>query len=436
MSFLDRSKPINVRWLNNKRSIVGLLCGVVIVLIMVVWQPISKSVPIASIEVTEGEFIVDINSNGEIDALKSTSVSIPRFRRRMSMQIVEMAEEGAEVAADDFLLQLDTSEAQQAVEEAENDLETAKVELTKEEASIASNMAQLESQLERERYSFEQSELTQRMMEYEAETKRREYELNMKKAELALDQAGQKIVSQGIINEATIRKAQLSIQQAEADLKKANEEMSDLTLTAPIAGMVVYQKTWSGSGWRKVQVGDTPWPGMAVLSIPDLSRMTAKFTINEVDISKVALDQELIITVDALGGETFNGVVSRIAPLARNDQSTNAKVFDIETLIDSTAVQLRPGMTCDCRLITKRIPGVFSVPIQAVFEKDGNTVVFLLNGNNPHRQEVVLGERGREFVVVESGIEAGDRICLRDPTIALVEAMESGPDDNGFPKMD
>jgi len=420
---------INVPWLKpildklpkGKKQRWLIFGGGGVLLLVLILLILPKSANIAVAEVQEGEFIIDLVLRGEIDALNSTNISVPRIRRRMSLQIVDMAEEGSMVKQGDFLIQLDTSEAEQKVEEAQDAVANAKAQLESERATIASNMAQLESQHEREKYNYEQAKLSLKMMQFEAEAKKQEYELNMKKAEVALAQAKEKIQSQKIIDRATIMKAELNVRQAEMELREAQQALEKLTLRAPIDGLVVYREIWKGSGMEKVQVGDTPWPGMPVIGIPDLAVMQAEVTVNEVDISKVERGQNAIITVDALEGKSYYGKINRVAALARREESTNRKVFDVEVTIDSTDGLLRPGMTCDCRIITGRIPDALSIPLQAVFQKEDKTVVFTMGGRTPKMQEVTVGPKSSNFVVIEDGLEPGDLVCLRDPTIPLEE---------------
>jgi RND family efflux transporter MFP subunit len=160
---------------------------------------------------------------------------------------------------------------------------------------------------------------------------------------------------------------------------------------------------------------------MPVIGIPDLSKMQAKVTVNEVDISKIEKGQNAIITVDALEGKNYYGKINRVATLARREESTNLKVFDIEVAIDSTDGQLRPGMTCDCRIITGRIPDALYIPLQAVFEKEGKTVVYKMGSRKPKMQEVVVGSKSSDMIVIKEGLAPGDAVCLRDPTIPLEE---------------
>ena len=408
-----------VRKLKKRTWIIIIASIVMLVVLAIVVFP--KSVNVATTGVVKGEFIIDRNTSGEIDALNSTNVSLPRVRRRMSYKIIDMVDEGIIVEKDDFLLQVDNAEALQKVDEANDELENAKAQLESEKATIASNMAQINSQLESQKYSYEQAKLSLKMMQFEAEARKQEYELNMKMAEVSLEQAKEKIKSQNIIDKATLLRAELNVRQAEAELREAEKALGALTLTAPIGGLVVYKEIWSSSGLKKVQIGDTPWPGMPIIGIPDLSVMQAKTTVNETDISKIEKGQNAVVTVDALEGKAYYGKITRVAALARREKSTNVKVFDIEVTLDSTDGLLRPGMTCGCRIFTGRIPDALSVPLQSVFQKEGKTVVYVTETRGPKVREVKVGEKSSDMIVILEGLEDGENICLRDPTIPLDE---------------
>ena len=394
----------------------GLIVLIIIVNFIVVTPP-----NIAFTEVKREVFVVDLTVSGEINALNSNNISVPRMRRRFSLQIVDMVEEGTMVKKGDFLLQLDNSNAMQNVDEAKDQLESANAQLESKKATIRSNMAQLKSQLETQKYNYEQAELNLKMMEYEAESRRQEARLNMKKSQVALEQAEKKIEAQKVIDSAELKSSELDVRQARAELAEAENNLAKLTITAPTDGMVVYLETWTGSGMRKVQIGDTPFPGMPVMSIPDLSKMKADVTVNERDINKIKLGLNAIITVDALEGMNFYGQISRVATLAKRDDATNAKVFEVEVKIDSSGDKLRPGMTCDCRIIVNRIENALFVPLQSVFQKEGKTVIYVREGRRAKEREVVTGIKSSDYVVIKEGLEQGEKVCLRDPTIPLEE---------------
>ncbi len=396
-----------------------LIASIVILVVILVLVNLPNTVNVATALASRGEFIIDIGVQGEIDAKNSTNVSIPRLRRRMSLRIVDMAEEGSIVKKGDFLIQMDTAEAQQKLDEEKDKLENVKAQLASEKASISSNMVSLESALKSQEYSHEQSKLRLKMMEFEADAKKYETELNLKKAEVNLAQAKEKISSQLIIDEATLMRARLNVRQAEAELKEAGQALEKLTMTAPIDGLVVYKEIWGGSGMKKVQVGDTPYWSQPVIGIPDLALMMAKLTVNEVDISRVEKGQNAVVTVDALEGTAFYGKIIRVATLARRDYTTNAKVFEVEVQLDSTTGKLRPGMTCSVRLITNRIQDALTIPLQSVYEKDGETIAYIKRTGNFKAVPISLGQRSSDRVVVIDGLKEGDYVALRDPTIPL-----------------
>ncbi len=395
--------------------------AVVLALIITATILFPKPPAIATVPVVKGEFVMDLGTSGEIEALNSVDVSIPRFRRRMTLQIVDMAEEGAIVKKGDFLFQLDQSEALQRKDDALNKLANAEAQLESEKASIASNKASLISQFESQKYSYQQAELNLRAMQFEADARKKDAELNLKKAGLALEQAEERIKSQEIIDRATLARAELNVSQARNDLKEAEDALEQLRIMAPIDGLVVYKEIFSGGSMKKVQIGDTPFWGMPVIGIPDLSAMIAKTTVNEVDISRVERGQNAVITVDALDGRNYYGKITRVAALARRESVTNARVFDIEIEIDATDQDLRPGMTSSIRIITGRLQDVLSVPLQSVFEKDGRTIVYVMGARRWSEREVKVGRRGQDRIVILEGLDEGEMVCLRDPTIPLDE---------------
>ena len=419
-------KSFNIRSLLKKLSKVQkrtwlVVGGCVLIFILLLWFILPKSVDIATAEAQRGEFIIQLGMRGEIDALNSTSVSVARMNRRMSLQIVDMVPEGTMVKKGDFLIQLDTSEAEQSVADAKDAVANAEAALESEKASIASSMAQLESSLESEEYSYQQSELNLKSMQFEAQVKKQEAELSMKKAEVSLAQAKERITQQKIIDQTAIRKAQLNVNQVKINLAEAQQALERLTLSAPIDGMVVYEEIFSTSGRKKVAIGDTPFPGMPIIKLPDLSVMIIQGTVKEADINKIEKGQNVIATFEALEGKSYYGKLTRVAALARRDESTNTKVFDIEATLDSTMGELRPGMTCDMTIITDRIEDVLSVPLQSVFQKEDTTVVYVMGSRGPNMREVKVGTQSTNFIVVEGGLNEGELVCLRDPTVPLQE---------------
>ncbi len=386
----------------------------VVILLLLIWKLTLHAPSLPYYEVKRGDFLIPLTTKGELKAIHSISITVPRLRG-VSPRITRLVPEGTVVKKGDFLVQFDPSELLDKIHKRENELKNAQAELRKLKANIESRQKELESELEIQKYSYQQAKLQLKQMEFESEARRRDRELAMKKAEISLKQAQFKLKSQKLIDQAALEKAQLAVDQARSNLQVAQKDLKALTILAPADGLVVYNLVWGPSGRQKVKIGDMPWSGQAILEIPDLSEMNVATSVNEADIDRVKKGQPVEVTIEALPGTHLTGHITQIATLARRDDVTRGKVFDVQVHLDSTMKQLKPGMSATCQIVTDRLKDVITVPAEAVFEKDGSSVVYVLTPR-PKRRKVVLGPSTKDFVVIKKGLKPGEKISLLDPT--------------------
>ncbi len=413
----------------GKRNIIIVGVAAVLAVTFFIVSVGGGTTSIATYRVDVGEFIIDIREKGEIQAANSASVGVPR-RVYGSTRITNIVEDGTMVKEGDFLVQFDTSEFENRVTERQNELENAQAELSSLNASIDSNRRDMQNNLIIQEYEYEKAKLRYEQMKYEAAARQREMEIDFKKSELNLEQAKAKIESQKIIDAANISKSELRVKQAEMRLKEATDMLESLTLTAPRSGMAVLQKMYGPNGPEKVKIGSTPYRGMEVVSIPDLSVMQVKTQVNEIDVSRVKVGQQAIITLDALEGPTFYGTLTNVATLARTERGSDIKIFDVEVTIDGQDPRLKPGMTAQCKIVTQKIDNRLFVPLEAVFDKEDTTVVFVKTGGFD-RRPVRVGPKNSDYIIIEDGITAGDEVALRDPTLPLEDLGVGGKEDKG-----
>lgn len=390
----------------------------------------GEDVPTVTVE--RGPFVVEITTRGELAAVESRSVSRPRGASGQTA-IVRLAPEGEVVAEGDFLVQFDTSEAERQVAQKEAALENARAKLSATRAQAASRMAEIESQLRLQEYTFEQARIRTEQMRYEAESRRREQELELRKAELSLAEARERIESQQTVDAANLRTAEIEVEQARTDVERAREVLEQQTIEAPIGGLVVYQRIWKSGGRAKVAVGDTPWPGQEILEIPDLSEMMVRTKVDEVDVNRVRVGQPATVTVDALDGLTLRGEVTRVATLAQRERGETAKTFDVEVVLTDHDERLRPGMTVQSQIEVERHDDALSLPLEAVFQEEDRTIVWRMDGK-PTAIAVTLGARSDDRVRIVEGVEEGDVVALRDPTVPLPEVGEELPGSENGPE--
>ncbi|MCF7811061.1 efflux RND transporter periplasmic adaptor subunit [bacterium] len=391
---------------------------VIAALAIIAWIVIPGSLPdLPTARVASGTFIIDLNETGRLRAENSVTVSAPTIRT--SLQIVELIPEGTVVKNGDIIIRFDQTELQSIIDDRAAELAIARSNLTRSQASMESQMASMESSVESSRASYRLSELSLDQMKFEADARIEQGKLQLKQAEISLKQAEQQLEAQKKINLEDIRSLELKIKQAEIELEKSYIDLEKLTVKAPSPGLVVYKEIWKGGTMDKIKVGDTPWRGQALIELPDLSVMLVETSVSEINISKVKVGQDAEIKLDAYPDPIFHGKIIDVAVLAStNEGVSDARVFDVEIRIKESDELLRPGMSASARIIVDEIPDKIWIPIEAIFDRDGNKIVWAASGGGFKQQEVKLGERNDNFVVIESGLKSDDLVALIDPNVA------------------
>lgn len=397
---------------------------------------------LSSYPVQQGEFVISLKlKGGELEAVEAENIVAPRVRGQL--KIVELFPEGEVVEVGDLLVRFEQTDFNKRVMDAEQQVESAKADMEKTQATHKAEISKLESDIKNTEANLRLAELKVERMAFEATVQKEEAEIEAHKAGLSNEQALEKLESQKIINSAEVKKRQLEIERKERESVKARTELESTTINAEKPGLVVYGKVWKGERAEKIRVGDEVWGGVNVISLPDLSHMQVKTYVNEVDVDKLETGQVASIKLDALPEPTFYGIIKSIASLGREKEGEkNVKVFDVVLEIEEQDERLKPGMSATSEVIIETIPPKavakpdsieplttgevaaktapmpIYIPLDAVFEKDGRTLVYLVVDGQAEEREITLGKKNEDFVVVEKGLAPNDRIAMRDPTRA------------------
>jgi len=389
--------------------------GVLLLAAAFIVYAVPDASSVAATAVKLGNFTVSISVSGEIRAANSVTLTMPRTRAGQ-LQIVYLVPEGTTVKAGDEVLRFATTDVDKQISDKENDLSIARSDYQKMQADQAYRNSDQDASLTNAELTYDQAKLQVEKMKFESDVARKEADISLQKSRIAWEQTKKKIATQVIVDKTETSKFMLRIRQIESDSKRANDEKVLYTMKAPIPGLVVYEINWNTG--RKISVGNTPWPGMSLVSLPDLSRMQVVTNINEVDISKVRKGQAVKITLDAFPDKQFAGTVVEVGTIGQQkNQASNLKTFEVIIAIDGKDPILKPGMTTGNEIIIETIPKAVFIPIESVFEKEGATVVYTMHGMRPRRQDVKLGVKNSNHIIVTEGLREGDMVALRDPTV-------------------
>ena len=379
-----------------------LTIGIVIVVILIGYYAVdaifTPSYEIPTTSVANGEFVISLGANGTVDAKRAVTLSAPRIR---NLQITWLAPEGSTVEAGAPVVKFDASKQTTDLADYESDLKIklSALERAKQEYTIQEK--QLNLDLEKSRRNYDEKK-------HEAPRVAEEARLELELAELSFKAKLDQLT-------ADVEKAEVEVQRARDKVEQGKRELDQMTLKTSIPGLVVYLEIWKGGTMGKVEEGDGPWPGQGLVNLPDLSEMIVNTAVSEVDANKVDTGQEVIVTLDAFPDRSYRGKVITKGTLARKkERGSKLNVFDVEVAIENADEDVKPGMSASCDVIIDRIESVVSVPLEAVFEREGQTVVFL---KNKKKREVTVGLRNDESIVITEGLEGDEEICLIDPTL-------------------
>lgn len=404
--------------MNNKSKWTVLLCCVGA---LAVSCGKRTDVQVPEAKVTKGVFYVDIYEEGEIEAVNSINISSPDIPWRFgNLKISNIVTDGDEVQAGDTVITFDPAEVRKSILDYEDRLVVSNAELEKMLAQHELQMEELNADYEVTRISHEISRMQLESASHESEIKKREIQLNLEKADISLARAKEQIENRRRIQAEEVKKKRLSIRQDEERLAEAHSTLDKLFVVTPSPGIAIVSRNHSTNS--KYQAGDQCWSKQQLIQLPDLSKLKAKVNINEVDISQVTKGLKVQIRPDAFSDSIFTGTVTTVANLAQNkDNNSKIKVFPIEIVIDQYNKNLLPGLTVSCRIIVDEINDVCYVPLEALHVEGDKSYVFKKTVAGYDKVMVQTGPTNSDYVIIEEGLDEGDKVALVDPAIVEKE---------------
>ena len=238
---------------------------------------------------------------------------------------------------------------------------------------------------------------------------------------------GQEMVSSGVLPASELDARRETFELAKIALLKAGQDRdltrrgrisygTESTIRSPAAGTVLT---------RSVDPGDpvvpltSYQPGTELATIADMRDLIFKGTVDEIDVGKLRVGLAARIKIGALPADVVTGVVSRIAPQAKQDEG--ATLFDVEIELDpGQNIELRAGYSANADIVIREKTDIVIVPERLVTFEDGGQKAFVeVPGDSPEAEprkvEVKTGISDGLNVEIIKGLKAGDKVIERPP---------------------
>ncbi|MEO0331061.1 MAG: efflux RND transporter periplasmic adaptor subunit, partial [Bacteroidota bacterium] len=337
--------------------------------------------------------------------------------RIYQVNIDDIVSEGTVVKKGDMVARLDASELMDKIREEELEVEESMNKYEQTQIDTAITLREQRDKIINLQYDLEQKKLILEQSKFEPPATIKQNELDSEKAERALEQGKQEYQLLRRKSVSEMAQSSTKLLDDQRDLEKLQRLLRELTITAPENGMVIYVRDWDGSKKGKGSQIRTWDPRVATL--PDLTSMISRTYVNEVDISRVTTGQEVEIGLDAFPDKKLTGKVTQVANIGEQRPNSDAKVFEVTVEVNENDTTLRPAMTTSNAIITNYIEDVLLVPLEAIHSQgDSLTYVFKKSGLSTVKQQINLGTKGNDMVVVAQGLEENDEVFLSIPNNA------------------
>ena len=257
--------------------------------------------------------------------------------------------------------------------------------------------------------------------DYEAQRDQAQFKVTNTQQEL--DRA-QRLYDLGAGTKQDLDTAKFNYDTAESALEKAESDVAETAITAPMDGVVVGEP--KSVGTMAVQGNSNP---TVIMYIANTSTKQILAKVDETDIGQIQVGQDATFTVDTYTDKTFTAHVSKISQTdtsntwnttgssssgSSSSSSSASVIYYYVTLdVDDPGDELRLGMTARVDINTAEKPDAMVVPIAALKTNDKGSYVLRVNANGQSEQvPVTTGIYSDEYVEILSGLNVGDNVSI------------------------
>lgn len=392
----------------------------------------ARGVPTA--RVVRGSLKLDVWAKGEFRSSHLVSLAAPSAGSML--RLIRLADSGSAVHAGDVVMEFDPAEQQYALDQALSALDEADQQVIRSRCDVDARLAQAQVDLLTARYSVRRAEL-------DARTPERLVPANQfKKNALTVQEMRRRLVQteQDVKDSTTTLRAAVAVVEQSRNRQKlaaerAQQIIDSLVVRSPIDGLVAVKENrdatggvfFSGMSLPEYRPGDTVFPGRLILDVSATVDMEIRIRVTEEDRPTLVVGQTATVRADALPNRSFTARITSLSGLAvrSSDQAGPLRQFDVTLRLDQTDPRLRPGTSVRVVIAGDELRHVLTIPRQAIFQKDGKSVVYVRAGDRFEPREVRITNRSESRAAIV-GIAEGVEVALVKPDSGAAPTAPAG----------
>jgi HlyD family secretion protein len=215
-----------------------------------------------------------------------------------------------------------------------------------------------------------------------------------------------------VVSQAGVTEAQAAVAEATAAVERAQEDLANSTIKAPIRSTVLTRDVEIGSPVSSIlNMGAN---ASLVMTLGDIENVFVRGKVDEADIGRVRLGQRAKITVETFKDKAFEGKVTQISPIGA--EKDNVTTFEVKVSIDNGAKELKANMTANAEIVLEEHPDSLIIPESAItYDAQRNATVEVLDAaakDGRRKVTIKTGVGNGTRTQVVSGLKQGDKLVL------------------------
>jgi multidrug efflux pump subunit AcrA (membrane-fusion protein) len=322
--------------------------------------------------VTRGRFHKSLILNGKLNAVRAEQIYVPRSNS-WQIPLKWMVAEGTAVKPGEVVVRFDNSGQGDQLENLANQLVSKNQEMITKQTEMENTLQEKRLQLRSKEIDYEKARLDAEVPEHLQEARTyQENQLALTRAKKDWELARTDLETTEANFQAEIDILKVEIEKLDQDYQRRKAMLDALEIEARSEGIAIHaEHPWEG---RKLQIGETVHANWVVMTIPDLDSLEVEAFATEMDANRLALDQTVVLHLDAFPDKSFNG---RIVAVDNKGQEREiwgkSSWFRVRIAIDDVDPGImRPGMSVRAEVNLIDVADALLVPLSCVrLQADG-----------------------------------------------------------------
>jgi HlyD family secretion protein len=354
---------------------------------------------------------------GQTSAIDFANVTAPMLRgpdAGREMILLKVAPSGSWVKKGQLIASIDAQSMIDHVEDLGDTIETARSDIRKRQAEHAIELENLQQSIRQAKADLDKAQLDYNASETLTDIQRQLLKLTLDERQARYKQLQSDIADKKVGQSADVKILEYTLLRHTRHRDRHVRDIKAFSIYASMDGLVVMQQIWRGSEMGQVQQGDRLSPGQPFMKVVNTKTMQVEATANQAESSDFRIGQAAVIKLDAFKDLQFKGKIHSIGALASGGyrNSYYVRTVPVRVKIEGDDPRLIPDLSASADVLMESADNQIVVPLAAVEQENGKSVVYVKGLQAFERREVTTGLKSDTHMAIASGLRAGEVVRL------------------------